>query len=775
MYGTRRLWFGLGAVLLGTFLVLGWFGREVYRQAPPIPDRVVTQSGEQLATGEQILDGQQVWQSVGGQQVGSIWGHGAYQAPDWSADWLHREATALLSVWARAEGAASFDDLAPERQVVLRDRVQQELRENTYDPATGTLTISDDRATAIAEVSAHYESLFGADASLAQLREDYALHRAAIPDGARRTDLARFFFWTAWACTTERPGSEVTYTNNWPHEPLVGNAPTAANVMWSMISIVVLLAGIGALVWYHAAKRKEEDDPEPPRRDPLDALKPTPSMRAAGKYCLTAVALFVVQVLLGAVTAHYTVEGDAFFGFPLADYLPYAITRTWHLQLAVFWIATSFLAAGLFLAPAIGGKEPRFQRLGVNVLFGALVLVVVGSLTGEWMAVQQKLGPDATFWFGHQGYEYVDLGRAFQIALFGGLAIWLTLMLRALWPALTAKTSMRPVITLFTGSTIAIGLFYGAGFFFGARSHLSVMEYWRWWVVHLWVEGFFEVFATAAVAFLFAQFGLVTPRSAARASIFATSIFLLGGIPGTFHHLYFSGTPVSIMAVGASFSALEVVPLVLIGKEALDTLRMEHRSPWMRRYRWPLRFLGGVAFWNLVGAGIFGFLINPPIALYYMQGLNTTPVHGHAALFGVYGLLSLALILLVLRRLRPEHAWNEKWLSRSFWLMNTGLAAMIAFSLLPIGLIQAYASMDTGLWYARGSELMQQGFMENLRWARIIGDTLFLAGVASFGWFVTGLFTGHSLDRRRVPDDMDLDQLVLPSSEVAGEREPVHV
>ena len=114
-----------------------------------------------------------------------------------------------------------------------------------------------------------------------------------------------------------------------------------------------------------------------------------------------------------------------------------------HTQLGVFWIATAFLAAGLFLAPAIGGREPRFQRLGVNVLFVALLVVVSGSLAGEYLAIHQKLGLDASFWFGHQGYEYVDLGRAWQIALFSGLVIWLVLMLRALWPALQRRDSSR--------------------------------------------------------------------------------------------------------------------------------------------------------------------------------------------------------------------------------------------------------------------------------------------------------------------------------------------
>ncbi len=325
--------------------------------------------------------------------------------------------------------------------------------------------------------------------------------------------------------------------------------------------------------------------------------------------------MFGVQVLLGALTAHYTVEGQSFFGLPLSRWIPYSLARTWHIQTGVFWIATAFLSAGLFLAPVIGGKEPRFQRLGVNVLFGALLLVVAGSLAGEALSIHQKLSLNAGFWFGHQGYEYVDLGRAWQVALFVGLLLWLALMLRGLWPALQRRQESRTLILMFTGASVAIGLMYGAGFLFGARTHLSVMEYWRWWVVHLWVEGFFEVFATAALAFVFAKLGLVRAGHAGKAVVASSTLFLIGGIPGTFHHLYFSGTPTSIMAIGASFSALEVVPLVLIGLEAFQTSRMQRAAGWMRRYRWPLRFFVGVSFWNFVGAGLFGFLINPPLAL----------------------------------------------------------------------------------------------------------------------------------------------------------------
>jgi nitric oxide reductase subunit B len=326
-----------------------------------------------------------------------------------------------------------------------------------------------------------------------------------------------------------------------------------------------------------------------------------------------------------------------------------------------------------------------------------------------------------------------------QIALFAGLVIWLGLMLRALKPALARRDESRPLVLMFTGASVAVGPMYGAGFFFGARTHLSVMEYWRWWVVHLWVEGFFEVFATAALALVFARLGLVSKAHAGAAVVASSALFLFGGIPGTFHHLYFSGTPTSIMAVGASFSALEVVPLVLIGFEAYQTSRARTAAPWMQHYRWPVRFFVGVAFWNLVGAGLFGFLINPPIALYYVQGLNTTPVHAHTALFGVYGLLSLGLILLVARVLTGARAWDERALGVAFWSMNIGLGLMVALSLLPIGLAQAWASIDTGLWYARSADFLQQPYIRALRWLRMIGDTVFIVGVGEFAYFMLGL------------------------------------
>jgi nitric oxide reductase subunit B len=742
MGGTKRLWWTLGIITLVSFGVLGFMGTEIYRAMPPVPEAFVTDGGEVLYTRDDIERGRQVWQTTGGHQQGSIWGHGAYLAPDWTADWLHREAVALLEVWAQRDFGMPLSELTDSQRATLEHALRVEMRENTWDAATGQITVTAERAEAIRSVADHYDALFGNDPELAELREAYAMMQFPVPDAERRQLLGAFVFWSAWAATTNRPGDDITYTNNWPHETLVANTPTAGAFMWTFVSILILLAGVGALAWHYARIHGREPPPVVPEIDPLHNLKPTPSMRATVKYFWVVTALFGLQVVLGGITAHYAVEGQAFYGVNLSEVLPYVITRTWHTQLAVLWIATAWLATGLYIAPAVSGHEPKFQRLGVNFLFICLLIIVGGSMIGQWLGVMQKLGLDVNFWFGHQGWEYVDLGRFFQIFLFIGLMLWLTLVGRALAPALKKKDEGRPLVILLFLSTVAIGLFYGAGLMWGKHTHLSMVEYWRWWVVHLWVEGFFEVFATAVIAFLFTRLGLVRTTSAVTAVLFATIVFLTGGILGTFHHLYFAGTPTAVLAIGAAFSALEVVPLVLIGFEAYENWRASQHRSWVAIYKWPILFFIAVAFWNLVGAGLFGFLINPPLALYYMQGLNTTALHAHTALFGVYGMLGIGLMLFCLRGLTYRQVWNDKLLKLSFWSLNLGLASMALFSLLPLGLLQVWASVTEGFWYARSAEFLQQPLVHTLVWLRVPGDVIFSVGVLALAWFVFRLFVG---------------------------------
>jgi len=739
----NKLWIALGIVMLISFAVLGGIGYKAINSAPPIPSKVVTADGQLLFTGETIRNGQNVWQSTGGQEIGTIWGHGAYVAPDWSADYLHRQSEIVLNRWAQTQGFSSYAAAPAESRAAMQSRLTTLTRGNTYDPATDTIVLDADRGAAFHELAAYYADVYGNG------RTEYAIPAGALSDTVKQREMATFFWWTAWAASTNRPGMDVTYTQNWPHEDLIGNRPTGAIIVWSVISFVLLLAGVGAMVWYFGSQEHKAATGLMPRRDPLLGLKPTPSQKATIKYFFVVAALWVVQVALGAIVAHYGVEGNGFYGIPLAKWLPYSVARTWHLQIGIFWIATSWLATGLYIAPAVSGVEPKGQRLGVNVLFVALVAVVVGSLAGEWLGIQQKLG-NLWFWFGSQGYEYVDLGRVWQILLFGGLVFWLWLMWRGLKPAIARRDESHSLLMLFLVSSIAIPTFYAAGLMYGQRSPLITAEYWRWWVVHLWVEGFFEVFATVVIAFLFTRLKLLSVSTATRAVLFSTVIFLSGGIIGTFHHLYFTGAPSVVLALGSVFSALEVVPLVLVGFEAWENIRLSRGtpdSPWVSAYKWPIYFFVAVALWNFVGAGLFGFMINPPIALYYVQGLNLTPVHGHTALFGVYGMLGLGLMLFCLRALKPGQRWKERPLAIAFWSINLGLAFMVLLSMLPVGLMQAWASVEFGTWYARSSEFLQTPLLTRLRWMRMFGDTLFAFGALVLGWFVLGLVTGHSFDK----------------------------
>jgi nitric oxide reductase subunit B len=747
----KNLWIALSAVIIFSFAVLLYYGKQIYQKAPPIPVNVVNSSGKVLFTGQDIKDGQNIWQSMGGQEVGTIWGHGADVAPDWTADYLHREAQFLLNKWSQEDHGVEFESLLPDEKAFMESRLQRFLRENTYDEKTGNLVIHNERYEAFLFLNEYYSGIFMDNPEFDELRASYAIAKNSIKSEDRMNKMSTFFFWASWACVTNRPGENITYTHNWPPDEQIGNVPTSDLILWTGFSIIMLLVGIGIMIFVQARSREEEI--LRPVEDPLMNQTITPSMWAVKKYFWIVNLLILAQVLLGVITAHYSVEGDGFYGIDIASFIPYSITRTWHIQLAIFWIATSWLATGLYIAPSLSGRDPKHQKIGVNVLFVALLIVVAGSLIGQWFGVMQRLDLVNNFWFGHQGYEYVDLGRFWQLLLVVGLFLWLALMVRPILPIIRKKTSEKSLLILFLISCAAIALFYAAGLMWGRTTNLAVAEYWRWWVVHLWVEGFFEVFATVVAAFLFVRLGLLGIKSATNNVLFATVIFLSGGILGTFHHLYFTGTPTAVMAVGATFSALEVVPLVIIGFEAYHNYRLSKATEWLKDYKWPIYFLLSVAFWNFLGAGIFGFIINPPIALYYMQGLNTTPVHGHAALFGVYGMLGIGLILFVLRSMYRKHKWNDKLISFTFWTLNIGLLLMVVLSLLPVGLMQTVASVKEGMWWARSAEFMQQPLLNVFKWLRTIGDTIFAIGSIALFLFVYQL----TIMKKRKPTEKELD------------------
>ncbi|CAM1346533.1 nitric-oxide reductase large subunit [Tenacibaculum crassostreae] len=726
----RKIWTGFIAVVVLSFIALIWVGTEIYQTQPPIPETVkVKGSNETIYTKKDIQDGQNVWESIGGMEVGSIWGHGSYVAPDWTADWIHKEAVYLLNYWAKKDFNTNYDALDEENKAALKARLVKDIRTNTFNEKDQSITVSKERKEAIEANSAYYANIFSKG------HEKYAIPKGALTDTEKLAKLNAFLFWTSWAASTERPNQDYTYTSNWPHEPLINNTITPDSQLWSGFSIILLLLFIGVLTYYYIRNHEKGEAVTNPNNDPLLDLKLVRSQKAVLKYFLVISLLIVLQVVLGIVTVHYTVEGQAFFGFNLSEYLPYSISRTWHTQLAVFWIAATWLATGLFLAPIISGKEMKYQVFGINFLFIALLIIVLGSMLGEWLGVHQFLDLTTNFFFGHQGYEYMDLGRFWQIFLGIGLILWVVMVGRHVLYGIRKKDDSKHLLTILLIAVVAIGMFFFSGLMYGENSSLPVINYWRWWLVHLWVEGFFEVFATVIIAYIFSRMKIISTKTAGKTAIASATIFLAGGIIGTLHHLYYSGTPVQAIALGATFSALEVVPLTLMGFEIRENWNLLKKNAWIQRYKWPIFFFIAVAFWNMVGAGVFGFLINPPIALYYIQGLNTTAVHAHTALFGVYGMLGMGFILICLR-LYSNIFWNEKLIKNAFWFLNGGLVLMVVLSLLPVGIIQVYTSITKGYSFARDPELLYNPTVQTLKWMRMIGDIVFSLGIVCFCWFV---------------------------------------
>ncbi|MBO0323785.1 nitric-oxide reductase large subunit [Muricauda sp. CAU 1633] len=726
----KKVWIVFTIVVTLSFAALIWVGTEIYQQQPPIPEKVIVkETNEVLYTKKDIKEGQNIWESIGGMEMGSIWGHGSYVAPDWTADWIHREALYLLEHWSQKDFGQSYESLNVEQKGALRARLVKTVKTNTYNSEDQTISIPKVRQEAISSNVKHYTSIFSKG------HEEYAIQVGALTDKEKLKKLNAFLFWTSWAASTNRLDKAYTYTSNWPHEPLIDNTITPDSQIWSGFSIILLILFIGILTYYYLRNHEKGEAILKPVEDTLLHITLFRSQRTVLKYYFVISLLIFLQVVLGIITVHYSVEGQAFFGFNISEFIPYVITRTWHTQLAIFWIAATWLATGLFLAPLISGKEMKYQVFGVNFLFVALLIIVLGSMLGEWLGVHQFLSLTTNFFFGHQGYEYMDLGRFWQLFLAVGMILWMVMVGRHVLFGIRKKEESKHLLSILLIAVVAIGLFFFSGLMYGENSTLPVINYWRWWLVHLWVEGFFEVFATVIIAYLFSKMKIISVKTAGRASIASATIFLAGGIIGTLHHIYYSGTPVQAIALGATFSALEVVPLTLMGFEIRENWNLLKEHEWIQRYKWPIMFFIAVAFWNLLGAGVFGFLINPPIALYYIQGLNTTAVHSHTALFGVYGMLGMGFILMCLR-IYSKRTWNQKLIKTAFWGLNLGLLLMVVLSLLPVGIIQAYTSITKGYSYARESELLYSPTIQTLKWLRIVGDVVFSIGIVSFCWFV---------------------------------------
>jgi nitric oxide reductase subunit B len=713
-----------GFVMLVAMTVMG------YRNAPPIPGRIVDAQGQMLFTGADISAGQGIFLKYGLMDNGSIWGHGAYIGPDFSAEALHHMGIDTAEALAKEQYGKPLAALAAGPQAAVHAQVGVLLKTNRYDAATDTLHLTPAETQAWNQQIVHWTDYFKHSATDGGLKPDL------ISDSSELRQFTAFVTWAAWASVADRPGYDYSYTNNFPYEPFVGNTPIAGAYLWSAMSLLVLLAGIAAVLLVFG---KFEYLGWISRGHSLSpSILPGHSsagQRALVKYFVVVALLFLFQTLVGAALGHYRADPKGFYGFSLEEVFPSNLMRTWHLQSAIFWIATAYVAAALFLGRTLRkvDDEPHGLAAWIHLLFGAFVAVIGLSLLGEWAGMSNLLGK-WWYWFGDQGWEYLEIGRFWQYLLVLGLMVWFALLYWVAQPRQVARASARPLARMFLWAALAIPVFYIPALFYGASTNLTVVETWRFWIIHLWVEGFFEFFATTVVALVLYQLGLAQRNVALRVIYLDAILYFLGGLIGTGHHWYFEGHSTFNMAMSSMFSVLEVVPLTLLTLDAWDFVKTTKGmvdvdgKPTRVPHKWTFYFLMAVGFWNFVGAGMFGFLINLPIVSYYETGTMLTPNHAHAALMGVFGMLAIALMVFVLRQTATEEDWLgiEKYVKVTFWGTNIGLAMMIVFSLFPNGVLQLLDVIEHGYWHARRFQYLDMERTRILEWMRMPGDLVFI-------------------------------------------------
>jgi nitric oxide reductase subunit B len=726
------------AVAVLTFALMAWATVVTYITAPPQPDRFVTEKGDVLITNDDILQGKAGFQRADLMDFGSLYGMGSYFGQDYTAWTLLRLAHLTEDGLAGTRFGKAFGELDSQQQASVRTAMQEMLQ--GVDLTLTQVTIPDALARAMVSLRGEIANSLGTADPVTGWMPAHSLDEGA------RSATADFLIYCALTTVARRPNVSWSWTENWPYEPVVGNAPTTNTFRWTWISFCFTFFAFGLVLFIYEFWLSGPDDA--PMDPVLAGFRPlTPSQRKVGKYFLVVAAVLLLQIAAGTIMAHAYYDRRSFYGVELQNILPFNFLRDVHIQAPIIWIGVSWIGAGLFLAPAIaGGREARGQGFLVDLLFWATVVIVAGALIGNWLGIMGYFGGTLNgpwFWFGNQGLSYLQLGRFWQIGFFLGLLIWSVLVFRAMWP--TATMLWQATRQFWSGrirlehliwaGTINIAILYVFGMIplTGIEKSFTITDFWRWWVVHLWVEQSFEFFAASMSAYLLMAVGLVSRRLAERAVYFELILIFLGGVIGTGHHLYWAGGPSLWVPMGSMFSFIEVLPLVLLIIEAIQNYRLI-RAQTAFHYRVAYMYIIGAAFWNFVGAGVFGGgTLNAPLVNYYEHGTFLTLNHAHTALFGAFGLLAIGLMYFCLRYVAADRVpFGERAGIWAFWLYNGGLVLWILLNFFPIGWAQLDAVFENGLAYARSQEFYDKTLF--WQWMRLPGDVVFAVAALLMAW-----------------------------------------
>lgn len=679
---------------------------------PPIPSVVVTSDGEELFTYDDLTAGKAVFHKYNLMSYGTLLGNGAYYGPDYTAEYLGFVARGL-------EGRDAAD----------LDRVR------TFEITDNTLTLPDWWRDVHLQVQEHYVDFY------VDGIPETGVGPGTIPTVEEAHRLADFIAWAAWISINERPGSDGSYTNNWPYEPALGNVPTPTNLFWTTMTVAIVLF-LAALIVIGYELLRVEPIPELPEATP-GHFTVSVAQRALLPLFAIAALLFLVQTMAGGYIANaFSSRGDFYglfglFGLERATVLPFSAVRAVHVDLGVFWVLGMWMASALFLAPFLGGRERPWLGKVTKLMTAAIVLSVVGTVFGIYLSVRDFLG-DSWFWFGSEGMEYVDMGRVWKYALTAGFALWIVLLWG--WYGKVLRSEKGHVQRILVGIGIAISVAFLPSLWFLPSSHFVLAEFWRWWTVHLWVEGIFAFFQVAVTAIVLLNLRLVSRDIVTKSVYLEGFLVVLAGTLAIGHHYWWVGEPAFWISVGSIFSTLEVVPLFLLLFHALGSYRKMGSRPETSTHRVAMYFIVASAIWQFIGSGVLGLIINFPIVNYYEHGTYLTVAHAHGSMLGGFGFLAIGLVLYGLRFLVPDQRWPEKPLMLSFHTLNAGLFLMLFISVVPVGLIQLNEVFTTTYDAARSLAFYQQPVIKTFMKLRLPGDTLIIFGAAVLAYHVVRIW-----------------------------------
>jgi len=702
--------FWIIGIIMVTALIV--FTANLQKEVPPLPARVESASGKLLYTYDDLVNGKGMFQQFDLQDYGTVLGMGGYLGPDFSTEFFHRRAEFLYERFAQNEYGLSADQISAEQRALIKERVKQDFHVGTV-LTEGTVVYSDASADAyLANVDYLVDFLVNGN------REMAWVGGIIQPDEARL--IAAFFDWSQLVASSKRPGTDRTWSNDWPPEPLVDQDVSWTSHLVSLWEMLLLWVGTILVMFIVYEKLIKKDDGE--LEQPLVVTKLFPSQEKLLKYVPIVSLFFLLQVIIGGYLAHiYTDPANNF----IVDQsiMPFNVMRALHVNLAILWVAIGWLVGGLMIAPLVGKEDLKFPWL-VDVLWGALLVVGAGGLVGIYMGATGQMR-DVWFWLGNEGRELLNLGRVWDIGLVIGLVMWFLMVYSVIRKAKTNNVLVGTIIW----SAFGIATLYMAGMapLHKIMPNYTVDDYFRWWVVHLWVELTFELFAAGVLAFLTVSLGLVSRKTAERVMLFELGLIMLSGTLGVGHHYWWQGLDEYWIAIGGIFSALEPLPLIILMIEAFKEQQHIQREGRSFPFAVPFMFLAGSAFLNWYGAGFLGMVINMPTINYYAHGTYLIMPHGHVALLGAFGYISLAFMYIVARSnaMAKGLEWEEKWSKVGFWLVTSGVV-LFSIPTLMIGFQQAEIAHDMGYWATRQREALDG--LKPLMWSRMVPDGLMILG-----------------------------------------------